>query len=243
MTISKFHFTQETAETFDENGKRLARADAQQLCNLLYGGRMRDVGLLPPAVRWLSANGAGVALERPPGHALIMVDQEIHEIYLPWTLWVILFDSPNLDEVVRMMVFAQNYPLTSEADALGLLPLPGVMPDGGVNVPDCSGFLSRREPLGYIVGNVVETYLGTPLKSEEWYFEDAVPSGWPTTPIDVVKHMTNASHMDVTFSKYKPAPTATLAELLESIEPKQADPEADVLEFLGRMVEIAGKAQ
>ena len=243
MTVARFLFTQDICETYDSSGTRLDRSDSQSLCNLLYGGRIRDVGLLPPAVRWMAADGAAVIVERPPAEVVLNYNSGV-VAWLPWTVWVLRWDSPLLGTLTDVKVFARSHALMSSQDELGLLPLPGVLPDGSITFVSPDHILRGSPLLGDVVLPVIEFVLGLPRTSADWVLtREHAPAEWPVDDVEaVLRHMATAQHIGLTFSNYVAAPTRTFGDLITSLDPKLDEAADDVLEFLGKMVSIAAKA-
>lgn len=96
-----------------------------------------NVGLLPPAVRWISKDKSIVVFERPPTKQRVDIIPFIrdqitehmnfdayictYELNIPWTVYVCAMDKTYLPLSVR--VFVRSTPITSMSDTLGLLPL------------------------------------------------------------------------------------------------------------------------
>lgn len=242
MTINRFYFTQQVARVYDETNNMVGEARADDLCNLLYGGRARDVGLLPPAVRWLATDGTSVIFERPPASTLLDYDGDVVEVFLPWTVWVIRFDSPQMHTVNEVRLFSRNYAMASEMDRLGVMPLPGIDLDGSIKLPAADLALITKTPstLGEMLPRIVDTVISQKFTKADWKLADHVPQGWPTEGDTVLGHLATASHLEITATEFPAAAIPTVADLIEVLEPDES-PGDDVLEFLGAMVAKAAR--
>jgi len=99
--------------------------------------RVFDIGLLPPAVRWISPDKQIVVFERPPMRQLVEyipeerlnIDEEnyarhrtiINELSIPWTLYICAFDKTYRPVSIR--VFTRPTYMSSFDDPVYLLPL------------------------------------------------------------------------------------------------------------------------
>ena len=101
-----------------------------------------STGLLPPAVRWISASGMSVILERPPftarvgyraGRAGRVNEARAAEYYLPvpWQVYGITF-NPGFRSIHTMCLYVRNAPLMTEQDSLHMFPYPNTFNDGRV---------------------------------------------------------------------------------------------------------------
>lgn len=96
-----------------------------------------NVGLMPPAPRWISRDKAMVVFERPPMRQLIeyipreriQINEsrdnskitQSFELEIPWTSYLVYFDKSYLPVTIK--VFVRNSFLTSMEDRVHLLPL------------------------------------------------------------------------------------------------------------------------
>lgn len=242
--IHKFRLTPQEAIVYDEKGNTIASVASGQLATMLYGGRIKDIGIMPPAVRWLAADGSAVIVERPPHQRHISFEGQTYTANLPWILWLIRMDSPHWQKVVNVSAFARSFPLSSERDELGILPLPGVKPDGSVKMPPGSsmnGELAAGLTFPQLLSQIPDRYFGQEFTKDLFRLElKDVPEGWAADPMWILNHMATQSPTDITFSQYKPSGYPTLKDLLDNIEPADLfNTEEDALDYLARMVEAA----
>lgn len=111
----------------------LERRDADSFYESLVGSARNDLGLLPPAVRWISSNQRIIVFERPPTVQYVeiamakrdyinsLTNVESYNIPIPWTVYYVLFDENFNPVMVR--VFCRNEPLYSWEDTVHMLPL------------------------------------------------------------------------------------------------------------------------
>lgn len=91
-------------------------------------------GLLPMAVRWVSAYGPAVALERPPERRLITYEDQRFELWFPWMIHFFVF-SPGDLRLVQANLYARKDPVTDHASLLYQLPIPNQYRDGTFCLP------------------------------------------------------------------------------------------------------------
>lgn len=122
-------------------GQFLAGYDAR-----LGAQRGLDVGLLPPAVRWLGPDGLALIFERPPMRTRIRFTpasayhaararaaggQREFNVPVPWQLYALRFGVDARGFYLHSLrVYARNRPLTPGDTALYQLPLPNLYPSG-----------------------------------------------------------------------------------------------------------------
>lgn len=247
--IHRFRFSPKSMATYNENGDVIAEAPPQKVASLIYGGRLKDVGLMPPALRWLAANGSAAVIERPPHQRHIAFNHkgttETYTVWLPWLLWAVKLDGPNWNKIIGVKAFARSYPLSSEHDVLGLLPFPGVKSDGSIRMPPGSSMSSELKAgmsFGAILDRVPDLYFGQLFDDTIWKLQaEHVPSSWPTKPQGILRYMTTLDQHTTTFTDYKPSAYATFGDLINELEPPNHEAEPDALEYLGRLVKQAGE--
>lgn len=123
-----------------------------------------NLGLLPPAIRWISRDKSIVVFERPAMRQLVEflpyerngIDERTdyrklnlycsYELNIPWTVYVCTFDATYLPVIVK--VFARNTPLTSMNDTLGLMPLLNFYGNSKLCNPATKIFEGMPESLG-----------------------------------------------------------------------------------------------
>lgn len=114
-----------TVQIFDNNEK-IAEADTEDVARAYYGpvyDRV-DFGLLPPGVRWTSADRRSWAVERPAGEELVCLalPGSFHTLPMPYRLLFITFNEA-FDKVERLQLGFSRRPVQSMAEEL--LPFPG----------------------------------------------------------------------------------------------------------------------
>lgn len=107
-----------------------------------YSKPLKDSGLLPPAIRWISGSGRSVILERPPtvarvgyrpGRAGEHNAAGAYEYYLPvpWQVYGLCFD-PGFTRVTEMMLYLRNTPIMTMDDPLFMFIYPNSFNDGRI---------------------------------------------------------------------------------------------------------------
>jgi hypothetical protein len=95
-------------------------------------GHRVPLGVLPPAIRWISPHGTAFVLERPPMHLTFNYTDRTKDnlrfsfqLPLPWIVYGFEFSS-KLKTLISLRLYARNYPLSFPMDELSMLPLPNV---------------------------------------------------------------------------------------------------------------------
>lgn len=128
----------------------------------VFSHHNRSIGLLPPALRYLSPNGRIAVFERPPGKYFVeqimsarddiehlskrdlSVYTKTYELSLPWTVYVCVFDLQY--EPTNVWLYARNEPLHNLKDPLRLLPILNFYADGSLCPPIFNKFESIENP-------------------------------------------------------------------------------------------------
>lgn len=210
-----------------KDGEQVAEVNAHQFTDALYGN---DIGMLPPAVRWISDSAPWVLLlERPPQLINLLRDDDTEmKLHMPWTLWVMEISTTR---ELRMNVFARNDALYSFHESVYHLPLPGIDPSG--TVTDFSYTLKDGQAIGYQLPEAIDaTYRHLGGQVDEKAVEHP-PEGWPADsyealltywseqgPADIADHpfaeVKGMEVEDLTTRGSDDAPD-TVFELMESI--------------------------
>lgn len=119
----KFHMNAQQAIIVDEAGTATHRAVSNTLTRRFFAGSTRDLGLLPPAVRWMAADSSAFIVERPPTFHTVMFnthnDAELKfTIPVPWTVYGLKFKSEALDGLVMMTLNTRPTAINSKYDPL-----------------------------------------------------------------------------------------------------------------------------
>lgn len=148
----------------DEHSIPLKGSKEKELVKKLAAFSKHNIGLLPPAVRWISRDKSIVVFERPPMRQLIEFlpyerqvikddydyraggDYCSYELNIPWTVYVCTFDATYLPVTVK--VFVRNSPITSMDDLLGLLPMLNFYSNSKLCNPATKIFEGMPESLG-----------------------------------------------------------------------------------------------
>ena len=114
----------------------LSDQDISKYLTAVFRPSSASIGLLPPAVRWLSPDRKIVVFERPPVMQNIEIIQAkrdkigensnsfnkiVYTIPLPWTVYMAFFNADY--EPVKLKVYVRNEPLTSMDDPIFMIPL------------------------------------------------------------------------------------------------------------------------
>lgn len=137
--------------------------DAQTFVDRLFKAAAPNVGLLPPAVRWVSADRKAVVFERPPATYFIEVAWErkelaasaptkTFEIPVPWTVYVAYFDYAY--NPVKVFCYTRPEPITQMSDHLYLLPMFNIYMDSSLCNPVVGTFEDHPETLSWGVQEV-----------------------------------------------------------------------------------------
>jgi hypothetical protein len=111
----------------------LKEKSAGDLFRSLTNQERKDLGFLPPAVRWISDNQRIIVFERPPSlqYVELAFDRKdyinsqtpVHgfNLPIPWTLYYVMFDEHYNPVLIR--VYCRNEPLYGWRDQVYMLPL------------------------------------------------------------------------------------------------------------------------
>lgn len=92
-----------------------------------------DLGILPPAIRWISSDQRVVVFERPPSVQYVEFALDIRDrintnttmvhfnLPMPWTIYYVLFDENYSPVTIR--VYCRNEPIYSWDDEMYMLPM------------------------------------------------------------------------------------------------------------------------
>lgn len=134
----KFKMDPEYAYILDDDGRIAAQCPSDRLSQTFFGAVPYDIGLLPPAVRWIAPDGTAVIVERPPTlHTITYVNKDYkreskYTIPVPWTIYALQFRSPRLEGLAAMRMFVRPTAIGHMQDALFPAMYPNVY--GGSNM-------------------------------------------------------------------------------------------------------------
>jgi len=135
----------------------LPTQDIAKYLSAVFRPASAPIGLLPPAVRWLSADRKICIFERPP----VMQNVEIiarkrdnishgnqkymYKIPIPWTVYMCFFNADY--EPVKLKVYVRNEPLSSMDDFLYLIPMHNFYYDSSLCNPIWNDFYDGQSTL------------------------------------------------------------------------------------------------
>lgn len=227
-SVTRFYNT-ETYSSIELPSDLVARA--------FFSGGSIDLGLLPPAVRWVSADSRGIVLERPPNRYSVSYKDNIYQICVPWTIWGIRL-SPKL-KVNASYLFGRPYPVASPADELFAFPLPNMAKDSGIALP-----LKSFANVGQSLTTMISAYWARPFTgafNEMLEDQTFVPDEWiPSVNQGIAKYFVSLGEYDlesITFAPLKTAQIPTLQDLCILLDPtaQEEDPKT-ALEYLERVM-------
>lgn len=236
----QFELRPDVAVLMDDDGNITDKVLADAAARSYFAGGGIELGLLPPAVRWVSSDGLGVVLERPPQMVNVAHKDETYTIAIPWTVWGIRLGPELLVE--KAFLFARPYPLSTMNDELFALPLPNMGSGCEITLPN-----KRGETIGQRLMPMVEGYWKRPFTGAyNRLLEDKtlVPDEW-------VEHLegglqkyfvflTTMDIADITFADLKLSPINTLGDLANKLEriDNQDEPET-TMDFFRNIVRNA----
>lgn len=193
------------------DGKTTMKVNAKEFTDALYGN---DIGMLPPAIRWISDSSPWVLLlERPPQTLnLLCADDSEVKLPLPWTLWLM---EVSTSRELTCSVFARMDALYSFEEPLFHLPLPGVDDTGEIE-----GFthtLQSNEAIGYQLPEAIDAayrFMGAQVTEENKV--NYIPNDWDaTTAKQLVAYWGNLSPLDIMENPFQKVEELTVGELVE----------------------------
>jgi len=161
---------------------RLERKNANDLLNAIQDNNREDLGLLPPAIRWISSTQRVVVFERPPTVQFIEIalarrddiyestETNSYHLPMPWTVYYVLFD--DFFNPVMVQVFCRNEPINDWANRVYMLPLLNLYLDSTL----CNPIFERFEPCSNLAEGIQYAY------NMVWN------SGWNLDLMDSVNH-------------------------------------------------------
>jgi hypothetical protein len=129
----------------------------------LFKANEPNIGLLPPAVRWVSKDRKAVVFERPPSQYFIEVAWErkelahsapkkVFELPIPWTVYLAYFDAGY--NPVKVFCYTRPGPITALQDEVFLLPMFNIYMDSHLCNPVVGTFEDHPETLSWGVQEV-----------------------------------------------------------------------------------------
>jgi len=237
----QFEFRPDITRVYNTNTGDIEEVMSDLMARAYFSGSSVDLGLLPPAVRWVSADGLGVVMERPPQELVINYREDLFTICVPWTVWGIRVNTKL--RVEQSYLLARPYPLTSPDDELFAFPLPNMSKDSAVALP------SKPNPqnIGYGFLQMIEAYWERPFTgahNEMLSDKTMVPDEWiPSLNEGVKKYLVFLGEHDlesITFASLKTAQIPTLDALCTILDPTlQGEGPTTVMEYLADVVQRA----
>ena len=161
---------------------KLERKNADKLIDLLQDAGRKDLGLLPPAIRWISDSQRVVVFERPPTVQLVemamarrddiqyFTEISHYSLPIPWTVYYVLFDE--YFNPVMVQVFCRNEPITDWSSPVYMLPMLNLYFDSSL----CNPIFEKFEPCENLSEGVQAAY------NMVWN------SGWNLDLVDTVNY-------------------------------------------------------
>lgn len=123
-----------------------------------YETAKTPIGLLPPAVRWISQDRRVIVFERPPSMYFMEIAQarkeeavtarrQTVEIPVPWTVYVGYYDYEY--NPVHIRAYTRPAPLEELSDPLYLLPIPNIYNDSSLCNPVVGVFEEHEASISY----------------------------------------------------------------------------------------------
>lgn len=136
----------------------LKPVDIKEFIDKFYETAKTPIGLLPPAVRWISQDRRVVVFERPPSMYYLEIAPERkemaaqakkHKIQLPipWTVYIGYYDYDY--NPVHIRVYTRPAPLDELSDPLYLLPIPNIYNDSSLCNPVVGVFEEHEASISY----------------------------------------------------------------------------------------------
>jgi hypothetical protein len=161
---------------------KLPRKNADELLNLFEETNRKDLGLLPPAIRWISNTQRIIVFERPPTVQFVEIAMARRDdinsltqvvnfsLPIPWTVYYVLFDE--CFNPVMVQVFCRNEPITDWSSKVLMLPMLNLYFDSTL----CNPRFEKYEPCENLAEGVQYAY------NMVWN------SGWNLDLVDTVNY-------------------------------------------------------
>lgn len=201
------------------DGKQTAKVNAKAFTDALYGN---DIGMLPPAVRWISDSAPWVLLlERPPQYLnLLCAGNREAKLHFPWTLWLMEIST---NREVSASVFARPEPLYSFNEGVSHLPLPNINDDGQIK-----GFtyaLQEGAAMGYQLPEAIDAawiHIGDKIDDEQPVAHS--PQGWPQDNYEqLLEHWQDLGPADIAEHPFEPVQDLVVGDLTTRFNEERPD--------------------
>lgn len=127
----------------------------------------KNIGFMPPAVRYVSLSQKVLIFEGLPGFKTISFSSKpknlvkpnntwTYNIAVPWQLYVVNFDSSF--RIVNLYAFYTKGPINNLNAQLYKIPLTNVYSDGRICMPKIKDTASKNEDLGVMVADAVARF-------------------------------------------------------------------------------------
>jgi len=234
----KFELHPEETTIYDDDGKAIVKKPTERVANAYFGSSPFDLGLLPPAVRWISNDGRGLIIERPPQ----IVETDTYKIPLPWTIYALRVEEEL--KITTAKLFVRPFSLSSHDDELYSFPFPGISDEDDF-------FLGMQfSPMGEI-GQQIQPFIdnfwtqASTSSLRGRMFKKNMPDAWHeqyTQGIDKFLVFLQAQDLqDVTFTDFPVSSQPTLNQLMSFLqgEAKQGLEPTTAMEYLTELVKRA----
>jgi len=231
----KFIFNIERAVILDDEDAIISSADPQALADTFFCRNTLDLGTLPPAVRWISNDGHGIVIERPPSYVIIYDEHNDinYQIPLPWSVYGFRLDTSL--KIEKAYFFVRPFPISHMNDELYSYPIPGIESQDRINLRDPDSSVK----LGKQILSMINDHWNNPKLHMHVSF-DIVPEEWAAHWDEenigkYLTHLQGLSLSDVLFTDYKTGSIPTVSSLTEALNGDVLEPKT-VIEFFAELI-------
>lgn len=217
-------------------------AYTEAVAKYYFSGGAPKLGLLPPAVRWLSSDGFGFVFERPPFEHELSYKGEKFSIPVPWTVWGVRFSTTPI-AIEKAWLYVRSFPMGVLEDPLLAFPYPGLTGDHEVATPYTQPGKKASSQLKAMTANFWRSFTGSFLENNH-FREELLPVSWreeyAAADGDVAKFLTHLRGIrlqDALFSEFHEV--STLQELTERLDTKKENTFNNVFEFFEHLLDRA----
>jgi len=220
----------------------LYEAPTSKVADAYFGHSTIDLGLLPPAVRWISDDGRGIIVERPPQHVAITHKETEYNIPLPWTVYGIrLRTTGSIDQA---KVFVRSLSISTPSDELYALPMFGIKSNDSINM---GLLLDTRKDVGPQLLDLISAFWHRAGDSEfrGRMQESTMPTHWweqyEQGEEKFLVFLQSQDLQGVTFTDFATSSTPTMQQLMNTLqgeENTQQQP-TTVMDYLTELVKKA----
>jgi len=231
----KFVFGMNVACITDDEGTIVSSAEPAKLADTFFSGGSIELGTLPPAVRWISNDGLGIIIERPPSYVDIYCeyDEVTYQIPLPWSVYGFRLD--NSLKVEQAYFFVRPFTISQMTDEIYTYPIPGIGDQSKINLPDPDPHTKIGVQILPMISDhwknfKASTHMNTENIPREW-----LPH-WDNENLNkYLTHLQSLSLSDVLFTDYQTSSITTISSLTEILD--ESLPEFNtVIEFFDNLI-------